>query len=297
MLKRFPPCLLLPLLLIASCESRTSPSTLVAATTKQAAVALAERLLDDARLPVGAERSSARLPASLGGPSTPAIGNLVFAHRLWAVDETPVAVWHWLQGHIPPGFVKVETSSGSGRNGASWAVEDGLSTLPLNTTLAQLQFGVAPHDGKTALVRVEAVVGWSNPRPRDETVTASDRVVVVSVLHSAPQGSRSPVVASQVVTTNPKLVQPIVQAFNSLPTSPPDSISGCGQVTPQTVAYQISFSTSPGVIPNLVAVVGKCGPVEVMMRSRKLPALTDQPREALATSAAHVLGLQTPHFH
>ena len=129
-------------------------------TPKQAATALGHRMLDEAVLPSGARPSTAPAPAVLRGPSsTPAMGNLVFAHRLWTVDEAPHAVWQWLQAHVPSGFVKYGTSSGTNRGVPSWGVEDSLSVLPPNTSYAELQLGVAADASGKAVVRVDSQVG------------------------------------------------------------------------------------------------------------------------------------------
>ena len=125
-------CGVLFAVLLVGCSSthtarRGSSSTTVASAThaastepKDAAIALASRMLDKAVLPAGARPSTAPPPAVVRGPSVPGIGNLVFAHRLFTVNEAPHAVWQWLQAHVPKGFVGVGGSSGTDRGVPSW---------------------------------------------------------------------------------------------------------------------------------------------------------------------------------
>src|SRR5438132_12712629 len=77
-------------------QSKEPTAADVTKTPKEAAIALAHRMLGEAVLPAGARPTSAPAPKVLRGPSLPAMGNLEFAHRLWTLDEDPHAVWQWL---------------------------------------------------------------------------------------------------------------------------------------------------------------------------------------------------------
>jgi hypothetical protein len=280
------------LVLAAGCSSghsSTSP-TAPTATPKQAAVALGHGLLDEAVLPVGALPSHAPAPRLLNGPSIPGIGNLEFAHRLWNVAEDPRTVYRWLQVHAGRGFKQVETDTGTDNGVPSWGVEDDLVVNPPNITTAELQFHIVGDASGHAVVRVDTVVGWAEPRPSGELVPVNDRVVIVTVVHI--RGA----LGKRVVVTDQSVVQPIVRAFNQLPVSPPGGIHGCPLIGPHTVSYQIGFTTSPTATPRIVATIVKCGNVGVAVSGRAAPALGDSVNAAFADSVAHVLGLSEPHF-
>jgi hypothetical protein len=277
-------------------SSTTAPRVGVVATTpKQAAIALGRRLLDEAVLPEGAQVSSAPAPDALRGPSSsPAMSNLVFAHRIWTVDESPHTVWQWLQAHTPRGFVKDGTSSGTSDGVPSWGVQDRLSVFPANTSYAELELGVAADASGKSVVRVDTEVGWTAPRPANEFVPASDHVVTVSVVREyAQRGSR---VIKRVVASDPKLVEPIVRAFDALRVSP-DSVHSCPPITTRTVSYHVAFSPSPKAPPDVVATIGKCGGVGVTVAGRPAPNLGEFSDAAFADAVAHVLGLPHPHFN
>src|SRR5580692_1766922 len=64
-------------------------------TPKAAALALGRRLLDEVILPSGSRPLTTPEPAALGGfVPQPGVGNLLFAHRLFTVNETPYDLWH-----------------------------------------------------------------------------------------------------------------------------------------------------------------------------------------------------------
>jgi hypothetical protein len=285
-------CIALVLALAAGCSSGHSSTSPTTPTTspKRAAIALGYRLLDEALLPAGAERSHAPAPRLLDGPSTPGIGNLELAHRLWTVGDDPRAVDRWLQGHAPPGFKRVESDSGTANGVPSWGLEDDLVVNPPNITTAELQFHIVGDASGHAVVRADTVVGWAEPRLPDELVPARDRVVILTVVHVGG------VPGKRVVVTDQSLVRPIVRAFNRLRVSPPREIYGCGLIGPHTVSYQIGFTTSPTATPRIVATIVKCGHVGVTVDGRAAPGLGDFVNAAFADSVAHVLGLSEPHF-
>ena len=251
-------------------------------------------MLDDAVLPSGAQPFTGTAPAVLphGPSSIPGMGNLVFAHRLWAVGESPHAVWEWLGARVPRGFVKTETSSGTNRGVPSWGVEDDLSVDPPNISTAELQFSIAGDASGRAVVRVDTVVGWTPPKPSDEYVPARDRFLIVTVVHSGRSGR----IGKRVVTSDPKLVQLVVRTFNGLPIEPPNIVHGCPPSGRRTVSYRVAFASASTAPPDLVATAGKCGAVEVVVNGRAVPVLDDLPKQEFANVVAHVLGLTEPHF-
>jgi hypothetical protein len=281
-------------------STTSSPARLASTVSpKQAAVALANRMVGDAVLPGGATRSTASPPRALRGPSSlPGMGNLVQAHRLWLVAEAPHAAYEWLQAHTPHGFAAGGRESGSGPDGASWGLDDRLVTQPANISYATLSIGVASDGGTGAVVRVDAVVGWTAPRPANEIVSSRDRTVIVSVVHVFEQGSP---VGKRVVTSDPKLVQPIVRIFNRLRVEPPGFAHGCPAIGEHSVSYRIEFATAPTAKPDIVATIGKCGGPGVTVDGRAAPGLVASEGAAVYDqnfydAVAHVLGFSEPHF-
>jgi hypothetical protein len=254
-------------------------------------MSLGQRMLDEAILPAGARRSSASPPAGLRGPSTvPAMGNLEYAHDLWTVAEPPHDVFEWFQAHIPHGYSKDETESGTDRGVPSWAVGDKLTVEPPNISYAELDYGVAGDGAGGAVVRVDTVVGWTAPRPADELVPATDRVVMLTVVHL--RGA----IGKRVVATDPKLVQPIVRAFNALRVFPPDQQYSCPAIGANAVSYRVGFAASTTAVPDIVASIGPCGGVSVTVGGRTAPELGDLANVGFGDAVAHLLGLPEPHF-
>ena len=290
-------------LLAAGCSSghpaaRSTPSTTgtgavvtAAVTPKQAAISLGRRMLREAVLPAGARPSRAPAPKLLSGlGSVPAIGNLVYGHRLWTVNEDPRAVYRWLQVRGLRGFGRSMTSTGSNGGVPIWGVEFDLASNPPNITEAALEYGIISDASGHAVVRVDSVVGWAQPRPANEVVGAADKVVIVTVVHI--DGS----IGKRVVVTDPKVVQPIVRAFNQLRVSPPEGPHGCPPMGEHTVSYQVAFATSATAPPDVVASIGKCGNIGVTVKGRPAPGLGDFVNAGFGDAVAHVLGLSEPHF-
>jgi hypothetical protein len=114
--------------------------------------------------------------------------------------------------------------------------------------------------------------------------------VIVNVVRGrGPAGKR-------VVTSDPKLVHPIVQEFNRLRVEPPDSVYHCPAIGGRTVAYQVAFATTPTATPDLLATIGLCGPIQVTVGGTVAPSLAAINDQAFGDAVAHVLGLSEPHF-
>lgn len=282
--------------LAAGCSSghRATPAR-VALTPKQAAIALGRQMLDQAVLPPGAKPSAAPAPFVLRGPSTvPAIGNLVRSHRLFVVAERPYDVYQWLQRHRARGLTGDGAGFGTDRGVQSWEVDDRLSVRPANVSWAELEFGIAGNKTGPATIRVDTVVGWTAPRPASEFVAASDRVVTVTGFHPYRPGSPS---GRHVTTSDPKLVAPIVRAFNQLRLEPPDDIHGCPAIGSRSVGYRVAFARSTGAAPDVVATIVPCGGIGVKVHGGAAPALGWIGDGAFANAAVTVLGLTEPHFN
>lgn len=261
------------------------------------AIAFGGRTLDEAVVPSDAASFTGLALPGLQCPflQGPEIGNLVYAHRLWTVDESPHTLWEWLAGHVPHGFV----NDGHGTLGGGaliWYVEDHLAALPANISEALLQLSIAGPASGPAVLRIDSTVGWTDPRPADEFVPATDPTVIVSVVHMPVGTSSTGTVGQRVTTSDAHLVQPIVRAFDGLPVAPPSGRFGMGCEVPGTVVYRVAFRSSPAAAPDVVGTVGNCGQVDVTVNGRAAPILNDEPKGALEYDLAHALGFAEPHF-
>jgi hypothetical protein len=268
---------------------------------KQAAIALGRRMLNEVVLPVGSRPYTGPTPAGFGAPlyfpplELSGTRNLVYAHRLWTVNETPYAVWHFVQAHVPfHGYV----GQGSMTRGniRTWTFEDDLATTPQNISKGSLQLAITGDASGPAVIRADTIVGWTTPRPADEFVRTTDRTVTVSVVHISPAHPSTGPIGKHVTTSAQNLVQPLITTFNHLhvpaPSGPnPGGPPGCG-----TVVYRVAFSSSPTAIPDVVATVAGCGGLNVSVNGHADTRLDDLPKQEFATNAAHVLGLADPHF-
>ncbi len=258
-----------------------------------AAVALARRLLDDAVLPPGVKPYSGPLPRWLTADpaGTPELVNLVPAHRFWTMRSTAKDVAGFLQRYRPHGF----TDSGVGSAGTPRSTTDlalftdnRLTVLPANISNAQLDVSVADAGSGNVVIRVDAIVAWTKPRPRAEFVSAQDRVVILTVIHVDGPKPRP---GKRVVATRAALVQPIVESFNQLRVSAPAYSYECGPGG--RLSYQVAFARSPESPPDLVASIGPCFGVGATAGERILPAL--DPSAAFSDSVAHLLGSSQLH--
>jgi hypothetical protein len=117
--------------------------------------------------------------------------------------------------------------------------------------------------------------------------------VTVRVVHLYEPGKP---VSKAVVATDPKLVDPIVRAFNALRVTPPDIVHSCPPLRAISAVYEVSFAASAHARPDVVATVGGCGGVRVTVAGRPAPGLGDFSASDFGDAVAHVLGLPHPHF-
>jgi len=266
---------------------------------EEAAIALGEQMLNEVVLPTGSRPIMGPVPVGLHAPPEfPGTYNLVYAHRAWTVPGTPHAVWQWLQAHVPHGFVlgTIGSEGTLGEPSRTFSVEVDLAVAPRNVSEAQLQFGIGGSSSGRSVITADTVVGWTKPRPTDEFVPTTDRTVTVSVVHISPASPSNGPIGKRVTTSDPRLVQTIVQTFNALHVTPPGppnpgGPSGCG-----TVLYRVGLSATPTARPDVVATVGRCGGVDVTVNGRASTSLDDLPKQEFATDAAHILGFTDPHF-
>ena len=182
------------------------------------------------------------------------------------------------------------TSTGTNGGVPVWGVEYDLAANPPNITEAALEYGIISDASGHAVVRVDTVVGWAQPRPANEFVPATDKVVIVTVVHIDNS------IGKRVVVSDPKLVQPIVRAFDGLRVSPPDSVHSCPPMGQHSVSYRVAFAASAKAPAALVASIGKCGDISVTTNGRPAPGLGDFVNAGFGDAVAHVLGLGEPHF-
>jgi hypothetical protein len=298
-------CAVLVAVLVAGCSSgghsargasSTTTSTVVkaaAGTPTAAALALQKQLLDDALLPPGARRTTAPEPVALAGfvPHA-AVGNLLYAHRDFSVDQTPYDLWHWFQAHIPRGFRSGGQSSGTVSFQQTFGVNDDLAVLPLNISYAELSVRVSGAKAGPAYVRLDAKVAWTQPRAAAELVSARDRVLIASTIHAYEPGKR---VGKHVVVTDPKLMRPIVSAFNATRLAPapdPFGFGECGFVGLHDIVYRLEFASSPTATPDIVATLS-CYVISVTASGHAEPTLENLP-EATWKQLRHILGIAEP---
>lgn len=244
-------------------------------------------------MPPGARPTNQPAPSVIHGPDTPDIANLEDVHQAWTVNGDAHAEWQWLEGHRRADFHQTETDSGTDRGVPSWGVTDELTVLPPNVSYAAVDYEIARTSVGGAYLRVDATVGWTTPRPADELLPASDRVVVVTVIHVAS------VRGQHVVVIDAGQVGALVRAFNQLRVAPSSlgGEHGCPPFTRRTVSYQVAFAP-PRTAPTVIATLSKCGPIGVRVDGRGAPSLNmyDSTGTAFANDVAHVLGLSEPHF-
>ncbi len=252
---------------------------------QDAAVALANRLADEAILPPGAVRTSAPLPRELRGPwEVPAGVNLVGAKRVWFVAMDPDAVVAFLKTHAPGGLVVGGVGTFSSRTTRVMDVTDSLAKLPPNIALAGLEIGVEAH-GAGSLVNVIGGAQWTQVRPADEHVGDRDDVVVVSLF---PLQGGGPAVQRVVVTGAKEAA--IALAFNAQKVSPTgDAAGGCFALGVNAVTYRVAFAVSATATPDIVATIAPCTPVTVTVGGRRSVSLAWGSGN-LDAAVAHALG-------
>jgi hypothetical protein len=278
----------------ASSTTTTSVVTAAAPTPKAAALALQQRLLDDTLLPPTTHRTSAPEPRALAGfVPHEAVGNLLYAHRDFRVDQTPYDLWHWVQAHIPRGFRSGGQSAGSIGTEHTFGVDNELAVLPLNISYAELSLRIAGPKPGPAYVRVDAKVAWTRPRSASELVSPRDRVLIASTIHENEPGKP---VGKHVLVTDPKLMRPIVKAFNDTRLeAAPDPFGGfreCGPGGLHDIEYRLEFAPSPTAKPDIVATLS-CGLMTVTVNGHPAPLLQSLP-DATWKQLRKLMGIAEP---
>ena len=191
-------------------------------TQNAAAISLAQKMLEDARLPSGSRHFSGATPKGLGPPLQLAgTTDLVFAHRLWAVNEAPHAVWQWIQANPPHGYAKTITGSATESRVLTLTVEDELVAPPTNISYAELRFAIVGDPSGSTVIRGDSVVAWTKPRPDDEFASTTDKNLTINVVHLDRNTPSTGTLGRRVSTSDPELVAPVMKAFNALTRCPP----------------------------------------------------------------------------
>jgi hypothetical protein len=256
------------------------------------AAALAQEMLIEAALPADARPLDGPAPAALAGPpSYPGVGNLLFAHREVVSSQTPYDVWHFLQAHTPHGFLSRGRNSGKTRGQPTYGVQDDLAVLPLNISVAELWVSTSADASGRAVIRVEAEVAWTVPRPAEEYVRPGDRVMIASTDHPYGPNKRR---GRRRVVTDPRIIRPLAHAFNALRLAPAPGGFGheCGLLTQRTVVYHLAFGSSTNARPRLTATLS-CFAVAVTVNGHGEPTLDNLPDTAWQ-DLRRVLGIPEP---
>jgi hypothetical protein len=222
----------------------------------------------------------------------PEVGDLESAHRDFVVDEAPYNLWHWLEAHAPRGLRISGGESGTYQGAQMFGVNADLPVLPLNISLAELTVRVTGDKTGPSVVRVDSSVAWTPLRPAAEIVPARDGTLITSTIHAYEPGMP---VGKHVITSDSKLVQPIVKAFNAarLEAVPGrDAFRECGFIGENAVVYRLEFATSPTAKPDIVATLS-CLEIGVTVHGRGAPELQDLPA-ATWTQIRKVLGIAEP---
>jgi hypothetical protein len=278
----------------SSSTAFASLSDAAAKTPKAVAVALGRQLLDRVVLPAGSRPLMTPEPAALGGfVPQPGVGNLLFAHRLFTVNEPPYGLWHFLQAHVPRGFTSPGGSSGTIGGVQEFGVEDDLSVLPPNISVAELQLRIVGNAAGAGVVRVDSEVAWTAPRPDDEFVSPRDHVMILSTIHAYESGKP---VGKHLIVTEANLVRPIVTAFNSARVEPPAGtlrFRECGYIGLHDIVYRIAFATTATATPDVVATL-QCAAISVTVNGRPAPSLQTLSEQAW-NDMTHDLGIAEPY--
>ncbi len=251
--------------------STTAVADHLAPTPVAQAETLADRLLARVVLPDGAREYHGALPPILHDPfEQPQKINLVDHDKVWTTSQTADAVVSFIKTHVPAGAVQ----SGAGSSGRYGVIETyGIvitfpGPLPATIASSALVITIAPHDGGGAWLRADGEVVWRDRRAADEIVPATDRVVTVR----ERLGSAAAPVARSKVVADAKVAADLIAEFNALPVAVP-GIRFCPAESSTTPFYELDFSRTATASPDLVAVVGYCGGVTVMVHGQTRPAL------------------------
>lgn len=254
-------------------------------------VALARALLSRVALPPGSVRVHRRPPALLAdAPERELSDDQVDRHALYRAPMEPHAVIEFLASHRSPDFSDVSEYGSAGLPGVPdlLYVAAELTRPPPGVNHARLLVSVIV-DGVGSLLRVDVAVVRQRPRSAAETVSPSDRVVIIDRTIEAGEAGPSAVSSEHRVIADPGIVAQLADAFNHLPPAPPAAVGGsfaCGFPLVTTV---VGFSKTPNGRPDIVTTNTPCSQGWlVRVHGRTEPTLVD-PATAFQTAVAVAL--------
>jgi hypothetical protein len=232
----------------------------------QTAHRLAQTMLRSAVLPEGARPFHASAPPilarSVGGP---AIGNQIDEYQLWSVPQSVQTMRFFTFGLSSHGFTmqggdgSVETDAGK-----AWTSFAQFVDLPVNVAYAQLDGEVTEGVTGTSVVRIDALVFWTPPKPTTEYVPSNDRVATLIALRP----TSPPSVARRVVITEAAKITALVTSVNHLRLAGVDERGECGarvvlmpimkSASPATTIYEVEFSANTRAAPDMIVVSPLC---------------------------------------
>lgn len=179
-------------------------------------------LLGRVILPDGAVRSSSEPGGDSGALSRPALTQagmrVVDLHQFWTVPESESAAWAFLRDHVPAG-AKLLYTAGPSRSGYADSVDYAFAPGPGYLPSRQLMVSVITLTAGGSGLRVDAVVQRIIPRPRGERISATARVLTVTLGRAGHQPS-----VSRTVTNHGRVAQ-IAAMINRLQTVQPEAIN------------------------------------------------------------------------
>jgi hypothetical protein len=271
---------------VAVARSVSTPPSVIAA---RDAASLIPRL----HLPAGAVAVSGPPagagPALAAPPIVPATPNLATSVAYWTVPEAPAAVIAYVSADPPAGARKYVSGDG-GQNGLITSSFEGFA-FSATKVLGQRSLGltVVPTSPTTSAVLVEAADVWLTPRPASETVPASARLVIVSILPATIHtGGRRPS-PRRIFVTDGATVKRLTAAVNALPASQP-GVTACpaGDGSRLTLAFRATAHAAD--LAFVDAGSDACGAVALTLHGRAQPGLGGG--FTLPAAVARILGIR-----
>jgi hypothetical protein len=255
----------------------TAVTSQLASSPEQRAAAEAKAILRQFVPPPGAVRLANKpaLPAGSPGMGLTA-ATQQDATGYWRARGTATALLAWEQAHISPSFSRQDVIIGP----PSWNTVYALPAVP--GVLPQREMNVQVYDtgGGTTVIRAEAMVSWTPPRPAAEVVPASVTVVTI-----APYGLW-PKMPAPVTVTSPTAVRRLAALVNTLPLATTANDVPC----PMGMGFTLTFRAAAGGVPVAVAQgPGTCDAVTLSLNGKDEPAL--QPPGSYAAAVVQIAGL------
>ncbi len=242
--------------------SRTAGST----TARERAVADAAAILRAFVAPPGAQRlrqapDALKVPIVTLGSTT-----LVDDVSFWRAPGQPQAVLAWEQTHLPRRFTPEDADFGP----PSWDRTFSLAPIPGVMNARDLVVEVTRAGSGQTAIRVDAQVSWQPPRPADERVPSTTRVVTITQLSSPGPYSRRP--PAPVTITGMAVVRQLAALVDGLQLSTTGPAAPCP--APLGAGIQLTFLARAGGPPLAVAQnPAACDTMQFSVVGKQQPAL------------------------